>query len=58
VWTRVTFIGNMSIRVKNEIYNFPEMKLLDAGDVVHALTSRGGRTIPLTAELKATPASS
>lgn len=52
VKTRVASIGNSSIKFENEIYKLPEMKLLATGHTIHALTSKAGKTVPFSAELK------
>jgi acyl-CoA thioester hydrolase len=51
VKTRISSVGNKSIRFENEIYTLPEMTLLAAGHTVHVLM-KGGKTIPFPPYLK------
>jgi acyl-CoA thioester hydrolase len=53
VKTRIASIGNSSIKFENEIYKLPDMTLLATGHTVHVLTSRLGKKLPFSAELKA-----
>src|ERR1700739_3197196 len=39
VKTKITSVGNCSIRFDNEIYKIPEMRLLATGHTVHVLTN-------------------
>jgi len=52
VKTRVTRVGNSSIRFENEIYRLPDTLLLCTGHTIHALSKRGGKSIPFPQELK------
>ena len=52
VKTRIVSIGKSSIRFENEIYKLPEMQLLCTGHTIHALTNKGGKTVPFSPELK------
>jgi acyl-CoA thioester hydrolase len=52
VKTKITSIGNSSIRFENEIYKLPDMTLLATGHTVHVLTNKKGAKIPFSAELK------
>jgi len=52
VKTRVANIGKSSIRFENEIYRFPDMLLLVTGHTVHALSKRGGRSVPFPTDWK------
>jgi acyl-CoA thioester hydrolase len=58
VKTRVASIGHKSIKFENEIYKFPEMKLLATGHTIHALVSPRGETVPFSDELRSTLTSS
>ena len=52
VKTKISTIGNSSIRFENEIYKLPENSLLCTGHTIHALTDGRGKSIPFSAELK------
>lgn len=58
VRTRVGRVGDSSIRFENEIFRLPDMLLLCTGHTVHALTKRGGKSVPFPAEMKSTLTSS
>lgn len=51
VKTRISKVGNSSIRFENEIYKMPEMKLLCTGHTVHAMTKSGTST-PVSTKLR------
>jgi len=51
VKTRVTKVGNSSIRFENEIYRLPDMLLLCVGHTIHTL-SKGGKSFPFPDELR------
>ena len=57
VKTRISSIGNKSIRFENEIYRLPEMTLLATGHTVHVLM-KGGRSAPFPTDVKETLTSS
>jgi acyl-CoA thioester hydrolase len=52
VKTRITSIGNTSIRFENEVYRIPEMILLATGHTVHVLTNGRGEKVPFSQEMK------
>ncbi len=52
VKTRVGTIGTSSMKFENEILKPPDMELLVPGHTVHALIDKGGRTVPIPADLK------
>lgn len=53
VKTKIASVGASSIRFENEIYKLPEMNLLATGHTVHVLTSKAGKKVPFSPELKA-----
>lgn len=53
VKTKISAVGNTSIRFENEIYKLPEMRLLATGHTVHVLTNGKGEKRPFSRALKA-----
>jgi len=52
VKTRIARVGNSSIKFENEIYRLPDMRLLCVGHTVHALSKKGGKTVPFPEEMR------
>ena len=52
VKTRIARVGNSSIRFENEIYRLPDMRLLCVGHTIHALSRKGGKTVPFPEEMR------
>lgn len=47
VRTRITRVGNKSVKFDNEVYRLPEKKLLCTGHTVHAFIEKSGKTVPI-----------
>ncbi|QQG48838.1 MAG: acyl-CoA thioesterase [archaeon] len=52
VKTRVSEVGNRSVKFENEVHRLPEGELLCTGHTVHALTGKGGLAVVFSEELR------
>lgn len=52
VKTRVARVGSKSVKFENEVYRFPEMKLLCTGHTVHAFINKKGKTILIPDDIR------
>ena len=50
--TRVSRLGNSSIRFENEVYRFPDMELLCTGHTVHVLVGADGKAMRIPADIR------
>jgi len=51
--TRLTKIGNTSIRFENEVYKLPSMELLCTGHTFHVAVNKEGKSIRVPDEIRA-----
>ncbi len=51
VKTRITKVGNSSLRFENEVYKLPEKKLLCTGYTVHVLIDRQGKPMKIPRDI-------
>jgi acyl-CoA thioester hydrolase len=50
--TRLTEMGNSSMRFKNEVFRLPDMDLLCTGYTVHVAVGRDGKPMPIPEALR------
>ena len=53
VRTRITKIGETSMRFENEVYKLPQMELLCTGHTVHVVVGKDGKSMRVPEELRA-----